>query len=334
MKSRTFAPIPEDKSQESTSPKPKRQSVLDRISKKMPLRPMPAYSEDEEQYEKSVSAFEIDDHSVDLVLLDARLIEQNSHPPRQIHTEEAIKELADSIRKDGQRDAIHVIPHPEKPGRYIIGDGWTRVQAICAYDINNTTVLTRIHQEMSEEEVAWLGYAQNEERKQHTDYDRAVFFSGWMKSGMQGKEIAERTGISPTLLSFYAAFNKLPPEALVLVKNNTDKVSATAAHLLYRILELSDEAHLMRTLHAFIEQDKPRTWLKDVLEKLPNQSKAATTTRQPQPRKTMFRKDFANNGVYKQRSDGRIELTLTVEADKIEQFNSGLLEFLTGYTSE
>lgn len=265
-----------------------------------------------------------------VILIDARIIDNNPYPPRHIHAEDVIDALAKSIADHGQRDPVHVIPHPEKPGRFIISDGWTRVQAIKAYDINDTKVLAKVHLNLSIEDAAWMGYDQNEKRSPHTDLDRALFFAVWIKKGLSLGEISRRTGISKALLSYYGAFDKLPSEAMVLARNNPGKISASVAHLLHRTSEVAGEEKMMRLLGVYLGEDRPRSWLKNELDKLSTPKESAAHTARP---RMNFHKKFGVTGLYKQRSDGLVEMRMEVPTDRVDEFNDRVVALMDEFFS-
>lgn len=328
MKQRVFRPVEDASAAAPVTSKPAR---VNRLAVKMPLPEFsnapvttPAY-ESNAKADATVEAQE-SASGMQLQFIDARLVDQNAHPPRQIYSDDAIKSMAETIQRDGQRDPIHVIRHPSRRGHFIIGDGWTRVQAIRSYEINNCQVLARIHDGLTEEQASWLGYGQNENRSQHTDFDRAMFYQGWHKSGLAWEEIAKRTGLSKTLLSFYASYEKLPVELLTTARNFPEKITATVAQQLVRAVELSDEVKAGLLVSRFISGDMPQRWLKDEVIKL-------SSAKKPRTHKPAvnFQQRIGSTGAYKQRTDGHIELTATIATDRAEEFNARLVALVNEY---
>lgn len=261
-------------------------------------------------------------------VIDARLVDQNINPPRQLYSDYAIQSLAESLKADGQRDPIHVIPHPSKPGRFIIGDGWTRVQAVRAYNINNCEVLACIHLNLNEIEASWLGYNQNEKRTPPTDYDRSVFYKELNRNGMSWEEIAERSGVSKAQISNFAAYERLPSELIALVKQHPEKISANAARLMARLNDEAGEATAIKIGQRFVNSDHTVAWLREQLE--------AVVDRAAAPRRkansVAFQRKF-QAGHYRQRSNGQVELNVVIPPSRIEEFNTGIQELLKSYVN-
>lgn len=182
----------------------------------MPMTPMSS---------SKVTAFP----SVGLAEVSIELIDENPFGPREVYLPEVIGEMANALRDQGQHDPIHIRPNPDAPGRFIICDGWTRVQACLRHKVFET-LKAIIHPELDETESGWFGYQQNEERNQHFDYDRARFFQKMIDSGMTSAEVARRAGISDPLMSNYKAFSKLPESVLTVVRRQPERFSASVVY--------------------------------------------------------------------------------------------------------
>lgn len=180
----------------------------------------------------TVADFDVPNRTFRLIPLNR--IRQNRFAPRSVYTDAMLKERAESIRDEGQNDPIHVIPDPDFPGDFIIGDGWTRVQGCLKYGICDE-LLAEIHEDKDEREISLLGYDQNENRAGHCDYDRARFFNALLESGYLQTDIEARFKISQSRVSKLAAFLKLPEEALEVVKKYPQRVNYRIAGLLANV---------------------------------------------------------------------------------------------------
>jgi ParB family chromosome partitioning protein len=324
MKQRVFAPVPE----------PEKAKVKNKLGVRIPTQSLPTRDTappSSEMSQPTSGAPEIKPHEGDYIVIDARLVDQNRYPPRQLYHDDAIKIIADSIRDNGQRDAIHVMPHPDKPGRFIVGDGWTRVQAIRSYSINEYKILARIHQGTSEREISWLGFDQNEQRSEQTDYDRAMFFISQKANGAQWDEIAEKSGISKSRMSHFAAYEKLPAQLSYLVKMNTAKLSARAAYFLSQAVANHGEEVAERLAQRFVDEDRPQSWLesqagKDSSEKIkPDADKKA---RLP---KVTFQKALGDGGYVRQRANGQVELVLKAAEDRSAELLKAIQQVIQNF---
>ena len=283
-----------------------------------PLEPYAPPAADEAPTQEA-QATAVDSHSRrNLTMLGVHLIDPNPLAPREIYTPEMILNRAEDLRAQGQHDPIHVIPNPNATGRFIICDGWTRVQACREHKVFES-LLAEIHTEFGMQESAWFGYEQNEGRSQHCDLDRAMFYEKLIAAGESPAEVARRAKVSKTMMSFYRAYAKLPEDVLEIVRLHPHKFGATEA---YQLAKLYDKAGIRKAValaNKYAAEDQPQRWLTNQVQALlnPIAHKAKTSG------KTIR---YAN-GVYKQRGDV-FELVITVSAEQREAFAQGLEELL------
>ncbi len=317
MKQRKFAPVEEIPAQAE----PKHKLAVSMPLQAMPSRATKAEPQGAEPPSPAPEITEVaQDDQAQFILINARHIDQNTYPPRQLYSEEAIKVLADSIREHGQRDAIHVIPHPDKSGHYIIGDGWTRVQAIRAYEINDGMVLARVHHNLSEVQASWLGFAQNEERSAQTDFDRAMFFLSQRKSGTSWESIATSAGFSKSRMSHFAAFERLSPDLSLLARNHAEKITSRAAYYLVLLQGNLGEVAALKVANKFVLEDRPQAWLAEQAEKKPT----VEAVKRPG---VEFKKKLGD-GFIRRREDGRVDLSFKVPMERAEEFDKAIEELL------
>lgn len=247
-------------------------------------------------------------------MIDVSLIDANPLAPREVYTPRMIRERADALRTQGQHDPIHVIPNPDEPGRFIICDGWTRVQACRDHQVMHA-LLSEVHEGLSLEESAWFGYQQNEERQQHCDLDRAMFYERLIAAGDTAAEIARRAGISKSQMSFYRAYSRLPGEVLEIVRDSPERFGATVAYHLERLCQLSGKRKAVALAARYAEENRPRSWLIAQVQSL---------IEAPTPRRPSSAKQIRfTNGFYKQRDDS-FEVSIKVDPAKREAFAQAL----------
>ena len=264
-------------------------------------------------------------HGRDLRSIEPNLIDENPYAPREVYTPEMLLERADSLSKHGQRDPIHVIEHPDIQGRFMIADGWTRTQA-CIAPKALPSLLAEVHHDISAPEAAWLGYEQNESREQHCDLDRAMFYEKQYANGMTPAEVARRTKLSKTLLSFYRSYAKLPEEVLKIIRLNPKRFGSTSAHHLGRVAQHCSESKLIALATNYSTTDVPLRWLVDQCANLINNSARG-------PQKTIGKTVRYNNGTLRQKGS-KFDLSLDLpEVAARESFALELEQLLAKYGS-
>ena len=240
-------------------------------------------------------------HGRDLRSIEPRLIDENPYAPREVYTPEMLLERANSLSNHGQRDPIHVIENPDAQGRYIIADGWSLTQACIAHNAL-PKLLAEVHHDISVAEAAWLGYEQNESREQHCDLDRAMFYEKQYANGMTAAEVARRTKLSKTLLSFYRSYAKLPEEVLKIIRLNPKRFGSTSAHHLGRVAQHCSENKVIALATSYSTTDVPLRWLVDQCANL-------TSNAGRNHQKTVGKTVRYNNGTLRQKGS-KFDLSL------------------------
>lgn len=221
------------------------------------------------EYSSAVDQQTPEAHSMQSIAVD--LIDPNPLAPRTVYTPEMIQARADDLRSQGQRDPIHVTPHPDRPGRFIICDGWTRVQA-CVVHGTLKTLRAEIHHDLTGVDSALFGYQQNEGRKQHCDLDRAMFFEKLKATGLSAVKISALTGVPENRLSMYKALASLPAPVLQQIEKAPELFGYNAGAQLARLCPANAAdsdvgvVKAVRVAEAFAAGDKTFKWLKAQVE--------------------------------------------------------------------
>lgn len=240
--------------------------------------------------------------------IDVELIDENPFGPREVYLPEVIEKMAAALKEQGQHDPIHVRPNPGAQGRYIICDGWTRVQA-CKIHGALKKLKAFNHPDLDAAESGWFGYQQNEERNQHFDYDRARFYSKMIEAGMTAAEVARRAGISEPLMSTFRSFFKIDELIMDEVRKRPDRFSASVVYQLSRAQ--SEHGARMATSHAVWFANNPTKTRQDLIDRIENKG-LQKQGKSPKPNK-MVR--YAN-GSYKWKGD---RVYLDFRFDEAEQ---------------
>lgn len=254
----------------------------------------------------------------DLRYLAPDLIDPNPLAPREVYTPQMIRDRAEALRDQGQHDPIHVIPNPEASGRFIICDGWTRVQACLDHKVL-AELLAQVHHDLSVSDSAWFGYQQNEEREQQCDLDRAMFYAKLIQAGTSAAEVGRRAGKSKAQMSRYGSFAKLPTAVLDIVRDAPGKFGANAADALYKVFAARGQAKTVALAQRYKDEDQTVRWLVA-------QAEAAIATTGPKPKSQAKNWRFGN-GYLKQRGD-TFDMQVQVPAENREAFAEALEQLL------
>lgn len=260
----------------------------------------------------------------EMKLIPVSLIDANPLAPREVYTPSMIRDRADALRTQGQHDPIHVIPNPENLGRYIICDGWTRVLACRDHQVMGD-LLAEVHKDMTLEQSAWFGYQQNEEREQHCDLDRALFFEKLISAGESVTEVAKKAHVSKSHMTSFRAFSKLPTDVIEIIKSDPKKFGANAAYQIHKIYDRVGTKHAARLAVKFATENHTYAWLVNQVQSMtePRQTKPTTSTKQVR----------YTNGFYKQKGDS-FEVSIVVDSAKRARFAADLEELLSTVANE
>lgn len=258
------------------------------------------------------------DGSRTLQVIRVHLIDPNPLAPREVYTPQMILERAQDLRSQGQHDPIHVIQNPDAPGRFIICDGWTRVQACLLHKVLDG-LLAEVHPGLSLQEAAWFGYEQNEGRQQHCDFDRAMFYEKLIAKGMNASDVARRAKLDRSMMSFYRSYAKLPEDVLQIVRMHPAKFGSRVAYELSKLNENLGIRKTMALATKFADEDQPVRWLQNQVQAYlhPTKHKGSAPLKHVR---------YAN-GYYKQRETG-FEVSIDVPAEKREAFAQALENLL------
>lgn len=317
MKQRTFRPNDDDAVDQQVAPSPRSRIVA-------PGMPLPVFERGSEKLdaptiEKAGSDIDLGRlHDRDLRNIPVALIDPNPLAPREVYTPQMVRDRAEALRDQGQHDPIHVIPNLDTPGRYIICDGWTRVQACIDHKVLDS-LLAHVHHNLSMEDAAWFGYQQNEEREQHCDLDRALFYAKLISSGMSAAEVGRRAGKSKAQMARYGYFAKLPETVLDIVKEAPGKFGSNAAEALFKVFNARGQAKTVALAQRYKDEDQTVRWLI-------SQTEIAISPAGHKPKSQAKNWRFGN-GYLKQRGD-TFDMQVQVTAERKEAFAQALEELL------
>ena len=141
-------------------------------------------------------------------------IDKNPFQTRYVEDDDALEELADSIKANGVVQPIVVRPAEER-GRYILILGERRLHASKKVGKTHVPALVR---RVSEQQAAEMTIVENLQREDLSPLEQAEAFRVLSnKFSLTQQEIAERVGLSRTSITNYMRLLKLPREVMQLL---------------------------------------------------------------------------------------------------------------------
>lgn len=157
----------------------------------------------------------------ELMDIDMAMVVPTEAQPRQSFKEDTIKELAESIEKNGLLQPIVV--RPMEKGKYQIIAGERRYRA---FKKLGRTMIPAIVRDYEDEEVDKLQLVENVQREDLNPYDEAIAYLKLKeKYGLKQEDIAKAVGKSRPYISNMTRLLSLEDEILEMLKNGEITVS-------------------------------------------------------------------------------------------------------------
>ena len=166
--------------------------------------------------------------------VEVEFIKADPQQPRKEFDEDALKELAESIKAHGLIQPIVLRPSPDKDGEYYIIAGERRFRAV---KLNGAkTIRAIVKKTLKPEEIGYVQMAENVKRANLSVVEIAEFICRHIDAGEKQNFIAENLGIDKGQVSKYASWNEMPEEIKEAVRSKK-LGSIQAAHALFKVWE-------------------------------------------------------------------------------------------------
>lgn len=173
--------------------------------------------------------------------LDIDLIDPNSEQPRKRFTDEAMEELAQSIRANG---IIQPIIVREIGGRYQIVAGERRWRAAQRAGMHRVPVVVK---DVSDEKLLELALIENIQRHDLNPVEEAKAYRKLIDSiGLTQDSVAQRVGKNRTMITTSLRLLKLPAEILKIIEE--EKITAGHARALLMVTDGAAQRRLAKTI--------------------------------------------------------------------------------------
>lgn len=191
----------------------------------------------------------------DAVWIERERIEPNPAQPRRTWSHESLRDLGQSLARDGQLQACVVRPHPSRDGFYQLVSGERRWRA-SGPEFANLERLRCTIRTVGDDESMRLALVENLQREDLNDIDKARAFVDLRRSLRQSdpqvtwSQIGKEVGLSREYLQRLKALLDLPPEVQEMVRGGA--LSGRSA----RVLTGLKDAELQMRLAHEIQRDK------------------------------------------------------------------------------
>lgn len=198
----------------------------------------------------------------------------NPKQPRKDFKEEALAELADSIREHGLIQPILV--EESGPGEYLIVAGERRWRAAQIAGLREVPVIVKAYTEQQRLEIALI---ENIQREDLNPLEEANAYHNLMEmTGLAQEEVARRVGKNRSTIANALRLLKLPDEVLGGLRDG--QISAGHARSILSVINPADQLVLF---HRILTDGYSVRRAEDVAREL-NQGKRAAQTKEKAPK--------------------------------------------------
>jgi ParB family chromosome partitioning protein len=245
---------------------------------------------------------------IDLAL---KVIKASPFNPRHFYLKSSIAELAVNLAKQGQQQAIHVIPDYDNPGTYYVSDGGRRVRAL--KEANKESVKAIVIDLPIGIESYKLGYDLNVQRDSQTVFDNAIVWKRFLddKHFQSQKELAEHLGLDESTVAVALSIAKLPEAVMHEMVARTDRFGSNMAYQVGRYHGARGSDATLRLINKILSDDMSTRQVADIVKgRATAQESTKPAGRQRYAQRLEIKLDGVSVGDLKSYGDDRIELRL------------------------
>ncbi|MCK4118420.1 ParB/RepB/Spo0J family partition protein [Ralstonia nicotianae] len=258
----------------------------------------------------------------------------NPYNPRVFYPETKIQELAVTLQRDGQIEAIKVTHLPQYPGKYVIIDGERRMRA--KRSLGETHIDAEVRSDVAPIDLYTTAYRANNDHERQSIFDDAIAWQQLLELKVVADQnaLAEKVTKDKAYVSKVLSLNALPRALLERMAESADRVGLQAAYHLKLIFDRVGEEATDRHLTAVIDGKRTVRELELAIRKLqaPGMQNRRSRTRYNQL--FDFNTDGVDHGQLKTFPDGRISLELKeISAEKQEFLAEKLKELVDQFIS-
>lgn len=245
---------------------------------------------------------------IDLAL---KTIKPSPFNPRHFYLKASIAELAVNLAKQGQQQAIHVIPDYDNPGTYFVSDGGRRVRAL--KEANKESVKAIVIDLPIGIQSYKLGYDLNVQRDSQTVFDNAVVWKRFLddRHFQSQKELAEHLGLDESTVAVALSIAKLPEAVMHEMVARTDRFGSNMAYQVGRYHTARGADATLRLINKILSDDLSTRQVADIVKgRASAQESTKPAGRQRYAQRLEIKLEGVSVGDLKSYGDDRIELRL------------------------
>ncbi|WP_176061316.1 ParB/RepB/Spo0J family partition protein [Paraburkholderia sp. BCC1876] len=246
-----------------------------------------------------------------VIELALKTIKPSPFNPRHFYLKSSIAELAVNLAKQGQQQAIHVIPDYDNPGTYFVSDGGRRVRAL--KEANKESVKAIVIDLPIGIQSYKLGYDLNVQRDSQTVFDNAVVWKRFLddRHFQSQKELAEHLGLDESTVAVALSVAKLPEVVMHEMVARPDRFGSNMAYQVGRYHTARGADATLRLINKILSDDLSTRQVADIVKgRASAQESTKPAGRQRYAQRLEIKLEGVSVGDLKSYGDDRIELRL------------------------
>jgi len=246
-----------------------------------------------------------------IIDLPLKAIKPSPFNPRHFYLKSSIAELAVNLAKQGQQQAIHVIPDYAAPGSYYVSDGGRRVRAL--KEANKETVKAIVVDLPIGIQSYKLGYDLNVQRDSQTVFDNAVVWKRFIdeKFFQSQRELADHLGLDESTVAVALSIAKLPESVMQEMVARPDRFGSNMAYQVGRYHGARGTDATLRLINRILADDLSTRQVADIVKGRSNaQDNPKPAGRQRYAQRLEIKMEGVSVGDLKSYGDDRLELRL------------------------
>lgn len=246
-----------------------------------------------------------------VIELPLKSIKPSPFNPRHFYLKQSIAELAVNLAKQGQQQAIHVIPDYDNPGTYFVSDGGRRVRAL--KEANRESVKAIVIDLPIGIQSYKLGYDLNVQRDSQTVFDNAVVWKRFLddRHFQSQKELAEHLGLDESTVAVALSLAKLPENVMQEMVARPDRFGSNMAYHVGRYHTARGADATLRLINKIVSDDLSTRQVADIVKgRASAQESSKPAGRQRYAQRLEIKLEGVAVGDLKSYGDDRLELRL------------------------